>query len=169
MNLLINPDDISLLAREIFIDDKKANLAITEAEDIDVRPVLGDALINYIKTHRTDCRDLLDGGTYSDDCGLHIFGGLKKAIAYYTYSRLIVAGDVEVTRSGIRSRDSEYSHQVDTVERQQVSRECNAIAARIMNDTIGYINSETQFADFLPCCGLQPIGKTRVTCKIIGD
>ena len=98
---LITPSEISSLAREVFIDDSKATRFIVEAEEMDVRPVLGDKMLAYIRDNVAQVSNLLNGTTYTYNGQTYTFSGLKKAVAYYTYARLIVGGDIEVTRSGV--------------------------------------------------------------------
>lgn len=167
METLITPNEISSLAREVFIDDSKAIRFIDEAEDMDVRPALGDKMLQYIRDNKSSLTDLLNGTTYTYNGQTYTISGLKKAIAYYAYARLIVGGDVEVTRSGMRSRDSEYSHQVPMEERQQVSRECSAIADRHMNQLLDYIKRSDTLSQHLE--RPQKADTQRTNCKIIGD
>lgn len=167
---LIRPSEISTLAREVFIDDDKAVRFIVEAEDLDVRPVLGDRLFLYIYENQSDIEvvnNILNGTVYKYNGNTYLFYGLKTAIAYYAYARLIVGGDIEVTRSGLRSRDSDYSHQVPMEERQQVSRECSAIADRHMNQLLDYIKRTDALAAYLE--RPRRADSQRTKCKIIGD
>lgn len=168
MATLITPSEISTLAREVFIDDSKATRFIDEAEDMDVRPALGDKMMNHIRTSRdANLLPLLNGDTYEYNGQTYTFSGLKKAIAYYAYARLIVGGDIEVTRSGINSRDSDYSHKAVIEERQQVSRECSAIADRHMNQLLDYIKRTDSLAQYLERPNRADTQRTK--CKIIGD
>lgn len=164
---LITPSEISSLAREVFIDDTKATRFIVEAEEMDVRPVLGDKMLAYIRDNIAQLSDLLNGTTYVYKDATYTFSGLKKAVAYYTYARLIVGGDIEVTRSGMRSRDSDYSHQAPLQERQQVSRECSAIADHHINQVLDYIKRSATLAEYLERS--RRADSQRTQCKIIGD
>lgn len=164
---LITPSEISSLAREVFIDDSKATRFIVEAEEMDVRPVLGDKMLAYIRGNVANVSNLLNGTTYTYKGQTYTFSGLKKAVAYYTYARLIVGGDIEVTRSGMRSRDSDYSHQAQMTERQQVSRECSAIADRHINQVLDYIKRTPDLAAHLE--RPRRADSQRTQCKIIGE
>lgn len=170
---LITPNEISSLAREVYIDDSKATRFIDEAEGLDLRPMLGDELFIEImqQNHMQDFDEyigrVVNGSTYKYNDKIYMFAGLKKALAYYTYARLIVGGDVEVTRSGLRSRDSDYSHQVPMEERQQVSRECSAIADYHMNQLLDYIKRTDALAAYLE--RPRRADSQRTKCKIIGD
>lgn len=164
---LITPSEISSLAREVYIDDSKASRFIDEAEEMDVRPVLGDKMLAYIRSNIAALGDLLNGTTYTFKGATYTFKGLKTAIAYYAYSRLIVGGDIEVTRSGMRSRDSEYSHQAPITERQQVSRECSAIADHHINQVLDYIKRTDTLAAQLE--RPRRADSQRTQCKIIGE
>lgn len=163
----IMPSEISTLAREVYIDDSKAERFIEEAEELDVRPALGDKMTDYAKRNMLTLPELMNGTTYTYNGATYTFAGLKKAVAYYAYARLIVGGDIEVTRSGLRSRDSEYSHQATMEERQQVSRECSAIADLHMNQLLEYIKRTDSLAANLERPKRADTQRTK--CKIIGD
>ena len=84
---------------------------IDESEAIDVKPILGEQI--YIDlceaqtgTTLTDNQLLiLDGGVYTVDNRKYHFSGLKKAIAYFVYSRLIRNADGQLTSYGFVNKE----------------------------------------------------------------
>lgn len=100
---LITTDEVSKLARtmSVHIDTEKIETYIRESENIDVKSALGDALFLDVKEHPDNYSELLDGSSYDVECGGRCsFVGLKAALAYYTYARIVKNGDGSVTRLG---------------------------------------------------------------------
>ncbi len=84
MKSLIYPSYIWAYRRQ------KINTYIRESEDIDLKSSLGDELLMDIRLNPEKYNDLLNGGEYKDKCGYkHTFSGLKTALAYYTYARIV--------------------------------------------------------------------------------
>lgn len=166
---LITPEELSKLTRMSYIDDDKARCFIDEAEQNDVRSKLGDPLYGYICSHVDDLYDLLAGCTYETQCGdTRYHAGLKKALAYYAYSRLIVGGNIELTRAGMVNRDSDYSYHSDIGERQQTSRETAAIADRYLNEVLDYCRNDDTLKQYVPKpATFKNTSRTNVT--IIGE
>ena len=101
MDNLTTATEIRALCRPIAQHYKDANIEvyIDEAEAIDVKPILGEQMYIDLSeaqtgTTLTDNKQLiLDGGVYTVDDRKYHFSGLKKAIAYFVYSRLIRNSD----------------------------------------------------------------------------
>lgn len=164
---LITPAELSQLSRMCFADDDKAKRFIDEAEQNDIRKNLGNKLYSYIVENRGILGDLLNGCPYTAGSETRYHSGLKKALAYYAYSRLIVGGNVELTRAGVVNRDSDYSHQSDTEERQQTSRETAAIADRYINEVLDYCRNHETLRLYVSANKFKETNRTSV--KIIGE
>lgn len=132
MTALITSTEISSLARPCYCDAVKAVAYIMEAQANDLRLAVGDALYSWLgdETHRATPEGvlLLNGGTFTDDGGDHVFRGLKTALAYYAYARITMGGNMEVTRVGSINRESGNSSRSDWQERNQTARDCRATA-----------------------------------------
>ena len=132
MTALITSTEISSLARPCYCDAVKAAAYIMEAQANDLRLAVGDALYSWLgdETHRATPEGvlLLNGGTFTDDGCDYVFGGLKKALAYYVFARITMGGNMEVTRIGSINRESGNSSRSDWQERNQTARDCRAIA-----------------------------------------
>lgn len=140
MKLIITPEEIALYARPCYVDEKKAEAYIYEAEMNNIKPVLGDSL--YIRAKNGELPVLLEGGEYSQGGELRYMAGLKRALAYYAYSRLMESSSLEMTRQGVVVRQSEYSNDSEREERIAASRETYAIADRYMNECVAYLIAE---------------------------
>lgn len=165
---IITTQDISTLARPCYADEAVAQKAIEEAEIMDLRPRLGTALYNALSEER--CEALLEGGTYTDECGkLRSFVGLKRALAYYAYARIVKMAGIVVTRFGVVKKEEEYSENAQLNERQALAGECFAMADDMLLGCLNYVaNNETLFPEYEGECGPR-IKNNRVKYRIIGD
>lgn len=168
---LITPTEMSSLSRMSYIDDNKAAAYIEEAEQNDIRRWMGDALYEYVTNNISNVSDLLNGCYYDaqDCCGTirrrHM--GVKSALAYYAYSRIVTGGTIELTRVGVVDRNSDYSYHTDLQNRQQASREAAAIADRYMGEVMDYVKNNETLAAY--AAKAQRPNSNRTTLKIIGE
>lgn len=167
-DLLITPDEINELARPCSADEDIARRFIEEAEHNDIRPALGDALYIAIATSPDKYDELLNGGLYSDPCGeQRYFPGLKKALAYYAYARIVKSGTNISTRYGFVSKSDDYSHSVEFKERNQAYNDAFSIADHYMKDCLGYIQCRPEaFPEYTQDGKMTA---NRVRYKVIGD
>lgn len=92
LRCLITTDEVYKLARtmSIHIDTEKIEAYIRESENIDLKSALGDALFLDVKEHPENYSELLNGSSYTIECGgKRSFVGLKTTLAYYTYARIV--------------------------------------------------------------------------------
>lgn len=164
--LLLTPNEVSLLARPVYSDEQKAMRYIYEAEQNNLKPAMGDDAYLRAKRNRTaETEMLLKGGTYTDEDGRERhFAGLKRALAYYTYSRLVESSNIELTRQGVVNRRSDYSDEADRQERIEASRETYAIADRYLKECLAYL----AFIEGTGSCKEDNVNSNRTKIKIIG-
>ena len=106
-NHLITPDDVQLLSRNSScLNPKDVNTYIEEAEQLDLKPAIGTALYMRLLNNTGNAQDnraLLYGGEYTTPCGdIAMFAGVRKALAYYVYGRIVKNGGRTATRFGCR-------------------------------------------------------------------
>lgn len=135
----ITPQDISLLARPCYADEAKALAYIYEAEQNNIKPKIGDDLFLRLKDGENPL--LLDGGTYEKNGKRYQLNGIKKALAYYAYSRLLESGSVNLTRQGVVNRRSDTANTADEDNIIKISRETYAIADRYMQEVMDYLGA----------------------------
>lgn len=161
MAALITPDDISFLARPCYADDEVAGKAIDEAIDIDLRYLVGDAV--YKQLVNSEDNVLLNGGEYTDSKGdTHIIAGLKKAVAYFAYSRVVKFGNSLPTRFGTMNNDDGYSSRAELKERQMISDDSYSIGLKYTKEVLAYLQKDD-------CKPVETLKSRRSTFKIIGD
>jgi hypothetical protein len=71
-----------------------------EARTLDLQPALGAELLNLIDTAPATYATLINGGTYVYNSVTYTFKGLKKALAYFVFSRLKRNNSSHVTAFG---------------------------------------------------------------------
>ena len=167
---LITTDEVSKLARtmSVQIDTEKIETYIRESENIDVKSALGDALFLDVKEHPDNYSELLDGSSYDVECGgRRSFVGLKAALAYYTYARIVKNGDGSVTRLGFMHKDNEYSSHSDFKEKLMAYNDAFSIADRYLKECVRYLNDNRK--SFPLYKGKGALTANRVACRILGE
>ena len=143
MQYLITSREVGEYSREISqnVDQKKIEKYIRESELLDIKKTLGDELFLDIKANQERYKLLIEGGEY-DNCGhKECFSGLRSALAYYTYARLVKNGDNNVTRFGLVQKESEYSSSVEFKEKLMAYNDAFSIADSLLQECVRYIKA----------------------------
>ena len=115
ITLLIGKTDIipyaqiSISAR----DEQMLHPHILSAQIVDIKPVLGNALMTDILANPTNYELLLEGGTYVKDTITYSFQGLKASISCFAYARYLIGKNAIDSPFGVVAKSSEYSEQAD--------------------------------------------------------
>lgn len=172
-NNLITPEDVHALARNSSaqLDPRDVSTYIEEAEQLDIKPTIGTALYLRLLDDTGDKeanRKLLYGGTYQTCCGeVSMFAGVRKALAYYVYGRIVKNGGRTATRFGFVEKRDEYSYQIDYKERLIVANDATLVADSYMKETLNYIENTGLYPEYKTCHG--GMKNRRVTIKSIGE
>lgn len=156
MDLIIQPEEVGILSRPIsqHIDREQIASYITEVELLIIRPMLG-SLLSAIKANPQDYEMILHGND-------ELSGGLKRAVAYYTYARYIRYGGTIATRWGAAEKTDEYSVRLEQERKNDIYRECCNIADDFMREVVDYSRMNGLLTH-------SSIGRTRRSVYIIGD
>lgn len=160
---LLKPNEIAQYSRDmsIHMDEKRVNAFIREAENIDLKPTLG-YLLEEIKNAPEGFTLLLEGGEYTTSCGeIKTIVGLKAALAYYTYSRIIKSGDINLARFGAVYKEVGESSRLTEKERVIASNDAYSVANRYLQECVEYLGSD--------CKNKRTIKSNRIIYKVIGD
>ena len=112
MEHLLTTDEAAKIGRPINgkIDHERILAYITEAEQMNIKPVLGDRLFLDILQNggvNEQYKVLLNGGTYTaKDGGIYSFVGLKCCVAYFVFAKNVMVGDFQTTRFGVVMKKS---------------------------------------------------------------
>lgn len=164
---IIEPHEVALLSRPCDCDDDVIRRAIEEAELLDIKPRLGDALFLRLTTDVKFDR-LMNGGEYTDKNGRQfVFAGLKRTLAYYVWARLVKTSTNRLTRFGYVVKDDEHSHSSEWKERQVAYNDAFAVADGYFKQCFAYMLANPDiFADYTK---KGVIKSNRVKFKIIGN
>lgn len=142
---LITTSEVSILSRtmSIHIDDEKIETYLRESESIDIKSALGDAFYLDVKENPEKYEVLLDGGVYETESGdKKLLIGLKTALAYYTYARIVKNGDGNMTKYGFVQKEDEYSSRPDIKEKVMAYNDAFSIADRYLKECVLFLNEK---------------------------
>lgn len=133
MDLIITPEEVGVLSRPIsqHIDHAQISAYITEVESLQILPNLGASLLADIKANADKYSCLLNGGD-------GVSGGLRKAVAYYVYAKIIKQGATIATRFGAVEKADEHSVRMEQERKDNIFRECSNIADAYMMEVVKY-------------------------------
>lgn len=167
---LITTLEVADLSRgmSVHVDEDKIETYIRESESIDIKSALGDAFYLDVREHPEKYALLLDGGTYEDKCGeKKIFMGIKTALAYYTYARIVKNGDFNVTRYGLMQKEDEYSSRPDIKEKVMAYNDAFSIADRYLKECVMFLDDRKE--EYPLYKGNGKIKANRTVFRILGD
>lgn len=162
--LLITREDIDRECRPCESQDALVDRCIEEAQNLDIIPAIGaDWWLRVINNNDDAVAQLLwEGGVYRDTCGdAHIFAGLRKALLYYAYGRIVRNSVGMATRFGFQIKTDQYSDEAEQSQKTQAYNEAFATADTYKAQCLAYLNtSET-------CCKRKMVNN-RLQVKKIG-
>lgn len=144
MEHIIGIDEIKALGRPIGkVSTEKLMAYITEAEQLNIKPVLGDELFLKLlddnEQNDEKVKILLNGGTYRDERDkLHSFLGLKVALSYFVYAQNLMSGDIESTRYGSMMKNGEFSTHISSKERSDAYNNSIDVANAYLKECVVY-------------------------------
>jgi hypothetical protein len=167
---LITTNDVKTNSRDVsqYVSDDKIQIYIEESENIDIKSALGDALFLDVKEHPENYSDLLNGAVYDTRRGERkSFTGLKKALCYYSFARLMKNGDFNVNRFGTVNKTSEYSSNAEYKEKVTAYNDAFDVANRYLKECVVYLNEKK---DLYPLYkGKGGIKANRTVFRILGE
>ncbi len=144
MEHLTSPNEVVKLGRSIGgkVDQERMLAYIIEAEQMNIKPVLGDKLMLDILQHGEENEKyqvLLNGGTYTaNDGGIYSFVGLKCCVAYFVFAKNVMVGDFQTTRFGTVLKESDYASHISTKERSDCYNDTLEVANSYLRDCLRY-------------------------------
>lgn len=164
---LISYEEAHTLARmmSVHVENTKIDVFIREAEDMDVKPVIGDELLITVKENPSAFQTLLNGGWFTDRRGRKkTLSGLKSALSYFVYARFVRNNDGNVTRIGFVNNNSDHSTRAMDAERERVYNDAVAIGRRYLQECMEFIHCDEVCRE---CCGINQ--EKRGKYIVLGD
>lgn len=119
--MLISKDDFIKYSIDIPItqNSAKLNRAMMEAETIDMALYFNQAfLYDLVKNHTTTInQNLINGLEYNYGTQVRKFEGLKPALCYFAYARLLAFNDITITSNSLVNKGGEYSERISDKQR----------------------------------------------------
>lgn len=147
------------------IDDRRVEIYIEEAEELDILPAIGadlyrrfrnlgaiyvnsrDALeseegVEVLVAREADLPSdelrLLNGGYYNDGCATKYFAGIKKALAYFAYARFVRDHSTQVTPFGVVVKAGDDSNPASDRSVASKADDATRIGEAYLNETMEY-------------------------------
>lgn len=155
---LVTRSDFEALVQlsELGNDAKTLNPHIVNAQNIDLKQALGNALWSDIEANPTntdpDYVKLLGGGEYTYQDRTYTFSGLKAAIVMYAMARRRASSGSVDTAWGMVQKTSEYSQPVSSAVRQQMVDEARSLAVAYLQECLEYLDRNAEsYPLYSPC------------------
>ena len=127
------------------LDERDIDPVIDEAQEFDLKPVLGRELyldfINNVTVTKYD--ELLNGKTYTPTgyTSPVRFEGVKEVLKYYVYARMVVLDGVKNTNSGFVQKTLENSERLSGTQRTQMIAQARSGAKAHEDEMIFFLNN----------------------------
>ena len=162
--LLVTREDIDRECRPCSAQDALVDRCIEEAQNLDIIPAVGAEWWLRLLDRNDDEQaiTLWEGGIYTDSCGeQHIFAGLRKALLYYAYGRVVRSSGGVATRYDFVVKADQYSDSADIKAKAQAYNEAFATADGYKAQALAYLAS-------VAACAKRVIRNNRLSVKKIG-
>ena len=127
------------------LDERDIDPVIDEAQEFDLKPVLGRELYLDFLTNITDTKyqDLLNGKTYTPTGYTNPvqFQGIKEVLKYYVYARMVVLDGVKNTNSGFVQKTLENSERLSGSQRTQMIAQARSGARAHEDEMVFFLNN----------------------------
>lgn len=157
----------------VHVDAKEIDKYIEECEDMYIVPAIGlewfKRLLGDIEKEMEQEYTLLNGGEWIDapcGCGdgvLKKCHGIRKALAYFVYARMIQNDGSIMTRTGLMQHNDEYASRSDDRNRVRKYDEVMNVAEMYLSSVLAYLKHIT--GD----CRVGKVRGTRLRITAIGD
>lgn len=126
------------------ISEAKVDIYIQEAERLDVLPIIGAELFGRFESGANLTEEeqiMLEGGVYTTDSGSRSLSGVKMALAYFAYARLVRNNQVNITPYGVVTKMGEDSSPTDYRTVAAVCADAQNIGESLLSDAMRYWRS----------------------------
>jgi len=168
---LITLTDIKKTVKQIsdHIDEERIKNAIIEAQEIDLSPIISEqvyiSIIEKKGQYNDNYKKLMDGCIYEYKEQKYELRGIKVALCYFAYARIISGIDVNVTRTGFMQKEGDYSVHALIKEKIKSVNEAASTGSFYANKCLDFISRNP---DTFPTSVLKPQRK-KSNFNVIGD
>lgn len=130
------------------IPEKRAYTFIQEAQENDLRPILGDPLYKDFMDNLTQTKyiELLNGKAYTVSGYTIDFPGVKPMLCYFALARIVANNQVNITSYGVVQKSVEQSEQVEPAMVKMQVTELRSVAISYQNRLIEFLReSQTTY------------------------
>jgi len=124
------------------VRDEKINPFIEDAENLDLKPLLGDKLYFALIAAPTDARfvDLLDPKTYTYNDNTYQHQGLKKVLSIFSFARYQIHGSFTDTGFGFVSKKTQDSEPVSETQKRNLYTKERQTAVAYFNEVALFLS-----------------------------
>lgn len=148
-SLLINREDIKKIRPTAEIPNGRIEPYIQEAQDQDIRPLLGDSfyldfLENFDNTGSPSYNvynDLLVGKKYGPSEAPVFFRGVKTILVYYTLARFLPDHPFHITAASLVQKTIDNSSNADPAVITRMVNQLKSTAVSMSTDLFKYLNA----------------------------
>lgn len=119
------------------VREDKIRPYIVDAQNLDVKPLLGESLYNAIVRNPEEHSELLDGGEYDE---VYNQPGLRKVISIYAYARYIMFGSYTDTAFGFVEKVGQDSKSVSDSHKRTIYTQEQQAAASYFQEVANYMS-----------------------------
>lgn len=146
---LITKEDIKVYRPTAELDDARIKPFIKEAQTLDLKPVLNDALfydfvLNFDDTlgaSYAKYQELLNGKLYTYNGNPIYFDGVKPMLSYMALARFVIDNPINITRMGIVVKTVNQSTPVDPQQIKMLVNELRSTAISYQNQVIQFLEN----------------------------
>lgn len=148
---LITKTDILTYRPTAALDDTRIKPFILEAQRLDLRPVLNDALYydfvlkfdSTLDPMYASYQKLLVGDQYTYQALTIDYDGIKPMLCFFALARFVASNPFNITRMGVVVKSSDQSDPVDTTQLRTLVNDLRSVAIGYQNEVIKYLENNT--------------------------
>jgi len=133
------------------IDDARVNIAILQAQQSDLKRILGEKLYyvfiqDYNGTTFADAiyKTLFDGGSYTYQGDVIYFSGVRQLLCAYSYIHLAKSNKIHVVRAGVVVKQIEQAETAENFELRTILRQAFDQASRLEAEVTQFLYENRQ-------------------------
>lgn len=137
---------------------------IDEAEEFDLKPVIGSQLFIALRANITQSiyQDLLNGKQYTYQSKTYEFKGIKAVLVYYTYCRLLINDGVTSTPSGFVKKTLENSERAPAAQMAQMINQAKSGAKHHEDELLCFLNRNSTTYPLYSCSQQTNTGTVKI-------